>query len=329
MKLVEEAVRGEDRPLKSTMKENEQPFCNGWLAFELTVLRRLRFHSVAIPFTGEPNLSAELKRWKVAVATNDESRWSFIKSKAFVENNAERLSATDIDIVLEDAYVPQYKLSNPNLLNWFNETDAIWFDNVRTNVEKLGNATQRAIALSLGMSVGDYALSFDDRTRSIRRPFSKVFQRLWERLAPPINNQKDNVASNLDARTFVAEQHADLLFLRLPSPKSKAFPHTNSIPVWREDWIRGNNRDNDKQLRSAGRLGAVAETKQQYLQFVEQFLERALHLPLWAILHVEEAFLSTAELVESVRAVRKVDTVYTKDFTEMQGVRASIITAKD
>ena len=31
-------------------------FPNGWLAFELGVLRRLKFTSVALPFTGEPEL---------------------------------------------------------------------------------------------------------------------------------------------------------------------------------------------------------------------------------------------------------------------------------
>jgi len=31
-------------------------FSNGWLNFELSVLRRLKFASVAFPFTGEPEL---------------------------------------------------------------------------------------------------------------------------------------------------------------------------------------------------------------------------------------------------------------------------------
>ena len=37
---------------------------NGWLAFELGVLRRLRFTSVALPFTAS-HTSAQLKHWKV------------------------------------------------------------------------------------------------------------------------------------------------------------------------------------------------------------------------------------------------------------------------
>ena len=45
-------------------------FPNGWLNFELSVLRRLKFSSIALPFTGEPNLGAQLKRWKVRVGPN-------------------------------------------------------------------------------------------------------------------------------------------------------------------------------------------------------------------------------------------------------------------
>ena len=41
---------------------------NGWLAFELGVMRRLKFKSVALAFTGEPDLGVYLKRWSVRVA---------------------------------------------------------------------------------------------------------------------------------------------------------------------------------------------------------------------------------------------------------------------
>ena len=80
-------------------------FSNGWLNFELSVLRRLKFTSVALPFTGEPNLGLQLKRWQVRVAVNDPMSWSFTKATATVENNSERLSAEEIETLLEDAYV--------------------------------------------------------------------------------------------------------------------------------------------------------------------------------------------------------------------------------
>ena len=60
----------------------------GWLAFELSVLRRLRFRSFVNPFAGEPDLETHVKRWGVRVAANDAARWGWIKGIARVENNA-------------------------------------------------------------------------------------------------------------------------------------------------------------------------------------------------------------------------------------------------
>src|SRR6185436_7609231 len=107
--------------------QRRMQFPNGWLAFELGVLRRLKFASVALPFTGEPELSVQLKNWRVRVAANDPMLWSYTKSLALVENNTEKLNEDDLDVLLDDAYVPRDKMSNSALLKWFNETDAWWF----------------------------------------------------------------------------------------------------------------------------------------------------------------------------------------------------------
>src|SRR6185295_15395667 len=140
-------------------------FPNGWLNFELSVLRRLKFSSIALPFTGEPDLCVQLKHWQVRVAANDPMTWSFTKAVALIENNSETLTEDDLASIVEDAYVPRDRLDNPALQNWFNETDAWWFDNVRFNAEKLPTHYKRALALTLGMMVGDYVLSFDGDRR--------------------------------------------------------------------------------------------------------------------------------------------------------------------
>ena len=94
-------------------------FTNGWLAFELGVLRRLKFSSVALPFTGEPEIALHLKRWKVRVLANDPMMWSHIKATALVENHSDSLTAEDLDLLLDDAYIPRDKLDNSSLLKWF------------------------------------------------------------------------------------------------------------------------------------------------------------------------------------------------------------------
>ncbi len=306
-------------------------FSSGWLAFELGVLRRLKFSSAALPFTGEPHLSLQLKRWKVRVATNDPMLWSFTKATALVENFAERLTDNDLSIVLQDAYVPRDRLDNPALAKWFNETDAWWLDNVRFSAERLDSEYKRAAALTLGMMVGDYALSFDKDTLMLRQPLSlsKVFRQLSQVFPTPYDNSLRNLSTNQDVRMFVAErQHTDLLFLRLPSPILQSEPSREILSGWREEWLRGGDEFwNDFKQQQAGKLGAPVQSKQQYLGFVEDLLKTASHIPIWAIAQTENGFISSEELVETVGRTRKVDAIYSKDFSDLLGVRASIITA--
>ena len=299
-----------------------------WLAFELSVLRRLKFRSVAIPFVGEPDVPIYLKHWGARVAANDPARWAFIKAVAMVENNTERLTEPEVETVLEDAYVPRHKLANPALRKWFNETDAWWFDNVRENAEKLDSSFGRPLAQTIAMMVGDYVLSFDEETRELRQPLSQVFRRIWQRLPPPVNNSERNTSTNRDAREFVAGQHTELLFLRLPRQRSPRQSQSHALSAWREEWLYGGDGFWDENRKAlAGRLGAGVETKQQYLRLVEDLLQTAAHLPAWAIAYVEDGFISTGELIDSISHVRKVETVYTKDFSELTGARATIITA--
>ncbi|HLL75191.1 MAG TPA: hypothetical protein VK421_07970, partial [Pyrinomonadaceae bacterium] len=61
--------------------------------------------------------------------------------------------------------------------------------------------------------------------------------------------------------------------------------------------------------------------------FVEDLVRAAAHVPAWAVSHVDGGRLPAEELVEALRQVRKVDTVYTKDFSEFAGARAVMITA--
>ena len=305
-------------------------FHNGWLAFELGVLRRLKFASVALPFTGEPEFSVQLKNWRVRVAANDPMMWSYTKSLALVENNTEQLNEEDLFTLLDDAYVPRDKMSNAALLKWFNETDAWWFDNLRFNAEQL-EPYKRALALTAGMMTGDYVLSFNEQTRMLRQPFSlpDVFCRMLECLPEPTDNAMRNQSTNQDVRNFVAERHhTDLLFLRLPAPITQTTTATDLIVTWREEWLRGGDDFwVDLERARGARLGSRVQSKQQYLGFVEDLLRTASHIPAWAIAHTENGFISSEEMVEKIGRVRKVSAIYSKDFSDLLGVRASLIVA--
>ena len=305
-------------------------FANGWLSFELGVLRRLTFSSVAFPFTGEPELALQLKRWKIRVATNDPMLWSYTKGIALIENHGERLSDEDLDTLLEEAYVPREKLDNPTLLKWFNEADAWWFDNVRFNAEHL-EPFKRALALTAGMMVGDYVLSFNEQTRSLREPLSlsKTFRLMLDCLPAVHDNTLRNRSTNQDVREFVAERvHTDLMFLRLPVPVTQTSTARDPLISWREEWLRGADDFWVELERERGaKLGSRVQSKQQYLGFVEDLLRTASHIETWAIAHTENGFISNEELVEKISRVRRVEAVYTKDFSDLLGVRASLVVA--
>ncbi|HJZ79284.1 MAG TPA: hypothetical protein VKD91_03030 [Pyrinomonadaceae bacterium] len=303
----------------------------GWLGFELNILRRLKFKSIALPLSGEPELGIYLKRWQARVSANDPAQWAWTKSQAFIENNSDSLTEEDVATVIDDAYVPRNYFRNPTLLTWFNETDAWWFDNVRVNAEQLSSPYKRALALALGMAVGDYVFSFNLDTRDLRQPLSlsNVFRRLWHTLGPPVDNLRRNTSSNRSAKAFVAEtQDTDLMFLRLPRPTRATDTRNARVVTWREEWIRqGKGFWRELARDRGGKLDAYVETKEQYLGLVEDLLHSAAHLPVWALEAVSDGFVTTDELVECVGNTRKIDAIYTKDFSELLGIQAVIITA--
>ena len=98
--------------------------------------------------------------------------------------------------------------------------------------------------------------------------------------------------------------------------------------AWREEWIRCNDTFwNTLEESQVGRLGTHVETKFQYLKLVEETLRTASHIPAWAISHVEDGFITTQDIVETISKIRKVDSIFTKDFSEVTGTKAVIITA--
>lgn len=295
-----------------------------FLAFEVNVLSRIEFDSMAIPIASRPDLGVAMKRRGKRITTNSVLQSAWTRNMAAIQNNSERLSEVDVDIALEDAYVPGIELRNPSLRNWFNETDACWFDNVRRNLDRLGSPQLFALAAGLAMGVGDYVLSFDETNRDLRQPLSVVYKRLWSNLPSPLNNSQNNSCQNRPTNEFLAESFVEMLFLRLPSKHSGI----DRNDCWREEWLRG-SRDFWPEFNAAqsGKLGANVETRSQFLRSLEETLSIASNIKHWAIEHVDGGFVSTQDVIDTINKLRHVDKIYSKDFSELLGVKTSIITA--
>ena len=72
-----------------------------WLAFELNVLRRMKFESAVLPLTPDPAIGAYLKRWSVRVAANDPMQSAWSQSVARILNSGDKLSSDDVNVVLD------------------------------------------------------------------------------------------------------------------------------------------------------------------------------------------------------------------------------------
>ncbi len=310
------------------MTANSTVLPRNWLAFEINILRRLDFSSASIPIALNDNLGRILKHWNVKVSANSPLKSRYISSLVSIENNGELLSKDQLQFLLEDIYVPKYKLQNESLTDWFSETDSWWFDNLRGKITDIESPICKAIALDLGMKVGDYVHSFDESTRELRQPLSNVFRKLWNIQKLPVDNESNNKCQNKSVNEFTAENYSDLLFLRLPNARKTSLKESLRTEAWREEWVRGNNQfwkrlENEQR----GELGGHVETRSQYLNMVSDYFQTAQHIDAWAIEHVEDGFIPTQDIVEAISNVRRVDTIYSKDFSELMGTKAVIITA--
>jgi hypothetical protein len=289
-----------------------------WLGYELSVLRRIKFNSVAIPFSGQPDLDWYLKFWGKQIFSNDLCQWAWWTSRALVENQQEALGEEEVAQVLHNAYVPRRRLNNPALRQTLGEVDAWWFDNVWLNIQQIENPHQRALAYYHALGVSDYVHSFTPETAELRRPLSEVFEDLWRGQRKVQNNEKDNRSSNFDATEFIGAARTDLMFAHFPHPDGLA-AQRDSIIGWRETWIRGSATGFDNLLAQVDGFGDRIASKGRYLELVGKFLENAKHIPKWAIAHPEEGFITAAEMGELIKTFRPVEVTYAKDFSEVSG----------
>jgi hypothetical protein len=314
----------------SGVEENTHTFRSGgsnssWLGFELSVLRRLKFRSIALPFARTPDLGWYLKFWGKEVICNDLLRSAWWSLRALIESSREVLSAEDLRSLLENGRPYDDSLSNESLRDYLSEPDALWFDRLSRRLEESEHEYIRAAGYLHGLSVARYVNSFDASTHGLRRPLSEVFVTLWQRGREIIDNGQANRCSNSEAAEFIAETRADVMFARFPDPRGLG--RLTRTSTWFEEiWVRGEPRSWDEMVAARrGKLGGTMISKQRYLELIGGFLTRAEHIPRWAIAHADEGFLTVGELVAAVKALRPVAAVYSKDFSSVIGGRHAYV----
>jgi hypothetical protein len=297
---------------------------HSWVAFEASVLAQQKFDSIAIAFAGNSKLDWYLKLWNKRIINNDICQWAWQVAKARIENNSEQLDEFDLNILLSNINLHQ-ELNNPILLNWFNESDAHWLDNLRTNINKLNNETRKALAIYAGILTGNYALSFNEETEFLKRPLSEIFLEMIKIANQIIDNQSYNRATNLEATEFIRRTKVDLLYLNLPTPAS-ILKFLNSSEAWKEAWVSETDYFYDELLvKVKDSPSGLVTTKEAYLQSISQILETAKHIPTWTIVFLEHLPLSLTEMVDEIKKHRSVKAIYLKDLSAIVSQRKTYI----
>jgi hypothetical protein len=284
------------------------------LGFEISVLGQIDFRSIAIALAGGAKMEWYLKAWGKHILSNDPRAWASVSSRAMIESRLQ-LGEETISKLLADLYVPRARLSNPRLRNWFNETDAWWMDNLRLGVEHIEDDALRAQALYIGLQTGDYALSFDESARELRRPLTTVFWRLAGRFIPGPTGQPGSRSFNLPVDEFAAQARADLFYLNLPAAHAE-ISGSESRSEWRESWI---NPGEASAQESALKILSVPQSKQTYLAMIDRILRSAAHIRKWAIECQEAGMASAHDISELIKDHRPVRATYSKDLTEVAG----------
>jgi HD domain-containing protein len=293
------------------------------LGFQASVLRQIEFRSIAIPSLNEARLDVYLKAWGKLIFANDPRAWGATVARATIEAT-EPLGEDIIARILEDVYVPGGRLANAELRRWFGETDAWWMDNLRRNIDRLDDQLMQAQALTLGLQTGDYALSFDDETRELRRPLTTVFWRSAGRAFSAPATLPHNRSFNQPVEEFIKHARADLLLLSAPSSQmDRGCAEERS--EWREAWVKGASDDADSKVKSV----IPSQSRQSYLASVDRLLRPASHFRTWAIEYQEPGLATVQDLVALIKEHRPVKATYSKDVTEVAGgLRSHIIVAE-
>jgi hypothetical protein len=292
------------------------------LGFQASVLRQIEFRSIAIPCLSDARLDLYLKAWGKLIFANDPRAWAGTVARATVEAT-EPLGEEIITRILEDVYVPGVRLANPDLRRWFGETDAWWMDNLRRNIDRLDDELRQAQALMLGLQTGDYALSFNDETRELRRPLTTVFWRLAGRAFSAPGNHQHNRSFNQPVDEFIRHARADLLLFSSPSSNLDR-GGAEARSEWREAWVKGATVDVESQVRPV----VPSQSRQSYLASVDRLLRPSSHFGTWAIEYQEPGLATAQDLVDLIKEHRPVKATYSKDVTEVAGgLRNYIIVA--
>lgn len=189
------------------------------------VVSQFNFNSIIDLFSGSGVVSYMFKAQGKKVLANDFMAMNAAFSQALVENNSIKLSAQDVDLLLDRSVQTDNFVSTTFKDLYFSDEDNHLIDCVRANIKKLKNKYKRALALSALVRAavkkrprGVFTYTghrYDDGRRDLKISFEKQFLNAVRIVNGAVfDNGQDNLSRRGDAMT--ARWQADIVYMDPP-----------------------------------------------------------------------------------------------------------------
>jgi adenine-specific DNA-methyltransferase len=274
-------------------------------------------------FCGGCSVSYFFKANGKRVISNDAMVSSFILAKAMIENKKEKISESEIDLLLsQNGYHKKYFEDGYSNVKFFKE-ECIFLDNIRENIEYLKNDYKKALAFAsmrramirkmpysrfnipwnLIKKLRDEELSYKrwGRKRAYHNlPFQSHFIESVKMYNEGVfNNQKDNVAMNMDALSALKEvKNVDAVYF--DPPYAGKMNDYYGFYGFIDEFIT---------LKKAEKPINDFTNKTIVIKLFEKMFDSASHIPVWMVSYNSRSFPDKKTILSILNKYGKVETV--------------------
>jgi len=295
-------------------------------------------------FGGSQSVAYTLKQMGKTTLTNDFLSFDSKIGKALVENNSEKLSRNDLDILLSDNSNPEYFDLMDKVFSdiFFTHDDACFADSVRSNVSKLNNPLKESLALTVmcrsmtrKVTMGHFAhtqalvYAADpkrvQRNRSLVRPLKDLFLELVpEYNAAVFDNHKPNRSYNENILDLLPKLNdVDVVYFDPPYCNSHAdyqsFYHLleTYVEYWKDkDFVNGTHRYEPKRYSGF-------DKKNEALESFKTMFRLSQKIPYWILSYNDRSYPDIETMVSLISPYKNVD-IKRKKYCTSRGGKGSV-----
>lgn len=312
----------------------------GWIAQFIPATAR----TVLDAFSGSQSIAYMLKQMGKKVVTNDFLCFNYFIGKALVENTRYTLDSAALDILFAENSAPeQYNLME-NLFGglFFEAGDAAFADSFRSNVPRLSNPYQQALALTVmcrsmtrKVTMGHFAhtqalvYAADParvkRNRSLVRPLKELFLELLPEYNKAVfDNNQPCVSRHENILDLLPELHdIDVAYFDPPYCNSHAdyqsFYHLleTFVVYWKDkNFVNGTKRYEPRRYSGF-------DKNSEALTNLQCLFERSQEIPTWLVSYNDRSYPDIDTMVSILEQYRKVD-IERKQYAAGRGGKGSV-----